>query len=182
MNNKSRFSTRKLALTAIVGAAYVVLTVLFQFMSYGNIQFRISEVLCILPFFIPCTTWGLFVGCIISNFFSPEGFTVFDIVFGSLATLLAALSTVAISRRGYTLKNQILACLMPAFFNAFIVGAVLNWAYMLRFVPNNAWLSYGINILTVGFGEMVVLFALGLPLMRWLPKQKFFTEQIKKFQ
>ena len=174
-------TTRKLALDGVVAAAYVVLTALFHFLSYGNIQFRISEALCVLPFLLPCTSWGLFVGCFISNFFNPEGFTAFDLVFGSLATLLAALCTVALGRRN-TLKNQILACLMPVLFNAFIVGAVLNWAYQMRFVPDDALLSYALNILSVGFGEAVVMFALGLPLLRWLPRQQFFQDQITKYQ
>ena len=53
-------TTRKLAAAAVTGAAYAALTMLLAPISYGAIQCRVSEVLCILPFFIPCTAWGLF--------------------------------------------------------------------------------------------------------------------------
>ena len=85
-------TTRKLAAAAVTGAAYAALTMLLAPISYGAIQCRVSEVLCILPFFIPCTAWGLFAGCAIANLLSAAG--IFDVVFGSLATLLAALCTV----------------------------------------------------------------------------------------
>jgi uncharacterized membrane protein len=81
-------TTRKLAAAAVTGAAYAALTMLLAPISYGAIQCRVSEVLCILPFFIPCTAWGLFAGCAIANLLSAAG--IFDVVFGSLATLLAA--------------------------------------------------------------------------------------------
>ena len=79
-------TTRKLAAAAVTGAAYAALTMLLAPISYGAIQCRVSEVLCILPFFIPCTAWGLFAGCAIANLLSAAG--IFDVVFGSLATLL----------------------------------------------------------------------------------------------
>ena len=82
-------TTRKLAAAAVTGAAYAALTMLLAPISYGAIQCRVSEVLCILPFFIPCTAWGLFAGCAIANLLSAAG--IFDVIFGSLATLLAAL-------------------------------------------------------------------------------------------
>ena len=179
--NTYRFTVKKLALGAMFGAAYAALTLLLAPISFPAVQFRISEVLCILPYFFPCTAPGLFIGCIIANLLSPLGVSIFDVVFGSLATLGAAWMTVLIGKKEHTLGNQILACLMPVLFNAFIVGAVLTWAYKERFVPDNAWLSYLLNILSVGFGELVVLFVLGLPLMRWLPKQPFFQKQIEEF-
>lgn len=89
-------TTRKLAAAAVTGAAYAALTMLLAPISYGAIQCRVSEVLCILPFFIPCTAWGLFAGCAIANLLSAAG--IFDVVFGSLATLLAALCTAWLGR------------------------------------------------------------------------------------
>lgn len=182
MNRTSLFSTRKLALAAVVGAAYAALTLLLAPISFSNVQFRVSELLCILPYFFPCTAPGLMIGCVVANLLSPLGASVFDVVFGSLATLLAGLCTAAFGRRGFTLKNDILACLMPVLFNAFIVGAVLTWAYEILVVPGSVWLSYAANAASVGLGELVVLFVLGLPLMRWLPKQEFFRKQIEKFK
>ena len=175
-------TTRKLALAAVVAAAYAVLTLILAPISFSSIQFRVSEVLCILPCFFPCTAQGLFAGCIVANLLSPMGISMFDVVFGSLATLGAGVMTAWLGKREHTLKNQILACLMPVLFNAVIVGAVLTWAYEIYMVPGNAFLSYLVNGATVGFGELVVLFVLGLPLMRWLPKQKFFQKQLKTFE
>ena len=74
-------TTRKLTAAAVTGAAYAALTMLLAPISYGAIQCRVSEVLCILPFFIPCTAWGLFAGCAIANLLSAAG--IFDVVFGS---------------------------------------------------------------------------------------------------
>ena len=175
-------ATRKLALAAVTAAAYAALTLFLAPISFSNVQFRISEVLCILPWFFPCTAQGLFVGCIVANLLSPMGISIFDVVFGSLATLGAGLMTARLGKKEHTLKNQILACLMPVIFNAVIVGAVLTWAYEIFIVPDNALLSYLVNGALVGFGELVVLFVLGLPLMRWLPRQDFFREQLRKFQ
>lgn len=84
-----KISTRNLITAAVVGALYAVLTMVLAPISYGALQFRVSEVLCILPFFMPFTAWGLFVGCIVANLMSTAG--VLDVVFGSLATLITCL-------------------------------------------------------------------------------------------
>ena len=104
-------TTRKLAAAAVTGAAYAALTMLLAPISYGAIQCRVSEVLCILPFFIPCTAWGLFAGCAIANLLSAAG--IFDVVFGSLATLLAALCTAWLGRGrgcGASLRRSCRSC------------------------------------------------------------------------
>ena len=139
-------TTRKLAAAAVTGAAYAALTMLLAPISYGAIQCRVSEVLCILPFFIPCTAWGLFVGCAIANLLSAAG--IFDVVFGSLATLLAALCTAWLGRgRGaQSWLRCVLAALMPVVFNFVFVGAVLTWSLTDAVFPHlNAsfWLFGG---------------------------------------
>ena len=152
-------TTRKLAAAAVTGAAYAALTMLLAPISYGAIQCRVSEVLCILPFFIPCTAWGLFAGCAIANLLSAAG--IFDVVFGSLATLLAAL--------------------MPVVFNFVLVGAVLTWSLTDAVFPHlNAsfWVFGG----QVALGEVAVLGVLGLPLMRLLPRNPKFREIIRSYQ
>ena len=114
MKNKN---TQKLTLAAMVAAAYAVLSLLGAVfgITYGPIQVRFSEALCLLPFLFPETAWGLGVGCLIANLFSPYG--VLDIVVGSLATLIAALIT---SR----CRNVWLAALPPVACNMVLVGAV----------------------------------------------------------
>ena len=165
-----------LAAAAIVGAAYAVLTMALAPISYGAIQLRVSEILCILPYFMPCTAWGLFIGCAAANLLTGN---IFDIIFGSLATLAAALLTAAIGKRKHTLANSALACLMPVVFNALVVGAVITAAYE----GMNLFQHFGVfalNAAYVGLGEAIVLYVLGLPLMRYLPGKKFFREFMEK--
>ena len=88
---KFKFTTLDLNFAAVTAALYTALTLIAAPISFGNIQFRISEALCILPYFFPQAIPGLFIGCIFSNLFGGMG--IFDIVFGSLATLLAAIFT-----------------------------------------------------------------------------------------
>ncbi len=171
-----KFNTRTITAAAIIGAAYAALTMLLAPISYGAIQLRISEVLCVLPFFIPSSAWGLFLGCAIANVLTGN---VFDIVFGSLATLAAALLTAYIGKRGQGMKNCVLACCMPVIFNAVVVGAVITEAYIgVRIFENLG--VFTMNALYVGIGEAIVLFALGLPLMRCLLKNSFFRKYVDK--
>ena len=88
-----KLHTKQLTLAALTAAAYAVLSYFGSIfgITYGPIQCRFSEALCVLPFFLPETAWGLGVGCLIANLLSPYG--VLDIVVGSAATLLAALLT-----------------------------------------------------------------------------------------
>ena len=144
-------TTRKLTAAAVTGAAYAALTMLLAPISYGAIQCRVSEVLCILPFFIPCTAWGLFAGCAIANLLSAAG--IFDVVFGSLATLLAALCTRRLRERFW------LAAVMPVLFNGVIVGAVIHYCYA-------PVLALPLCMLFVAAGEAVACLIVGPLLIR----------------
>lgn len=163
---------RILAAAAIIAAAYAALTMVLAPISYGAVQFRVSEVLCVLPFFFPASAWGLFIGCVIANLISAAG--LLDIVFGSLATLLAGLCTAAIGKgaRKKTPAGEIIekpgwgrmaaACAMPVVFNAPIIGAVLAWTL----TPGDSfWEGFLLFGVQVGAGEAVVMFALGMPLV-----------------
>ena len=119
MNSKK---IKTLCLCAIAAALYAALTIITAPFSYGPIQFRIAEALCVLPYFIPQTVWGLFAGCILANILSGN---VMDMVFGSLATLLAAFCTAHLGKKR---KSPLLACLMPVVFNGIIIGAVITCA------------------------------------------------------
>ena len=166
----------RIATAAVVAAAYAALTIALAPISYGAVQFRVSEALTVLPFFMPCTVWGLWIGCILANLYTG---TVADIVFGSLATLLAALCTAWFGKRGNTVKNRILGCLMPVAFNALIVGAVLTWGYQIQEF-SDPLASFGFNALTVGLGEAGVLYLIGYTLLLQLPKIKLFREYIER--
>ena len=86
---KMNRSVRSLCLAAMIAALYLALTLLFQPISFGAVQFRISEAMTLLPAIFPEATIGLTLGCFLSNFLA--GANVYDVVFGTLATLLAAL-------------------------------------------------------------------------------------------
>lgn len=174
MNDKTIF---RIAVSAVLAAIYAALTIALAPISYGPVQFRVSEALTVLPFLMPGTVWGLWAGCILANLFTGN---IFDIVFGSLATLLAALCTGYFGRRGDTVKNRLLGCLMPVLFNAVIIGAVITWAYEGQNIFEHPGV-FAFNALTVGLGEAGVLYLIGYTLLCQLPKIKPFRELVDKF-
>lgn len=148
------FSIRRIAAAAVIGAAYVVLTMALRPISFGPLQCRVSEALCVLPFLFPGSAWGLFVGCALANLLGSA--SALDMIFGPLATLLAAWFT---SRA----PSRWLAPLPPVIVNALVVGAVLAYTDTqggAAFLP--IFLVYAAQI---GAGEMAACYALGLPLL-----------------
>lgn len=151
-----RFTTRDLTLAALISAVYAALTMLLP--AYGEIQLRVSEAMTVLPFLFPAAIPGLAVGCFIVNLFSPYPL---DILFGTLATLLACLMT-------RHMPNRWLAPLPPVLCNALIVGAEIAW-YATGFGPG-FWTAYAFNIVTVGLAELIACFVLGELLLTVLPR------------
>ena len=133
---------------AMIAAIYVVLTLLFRPVSFGEIQVRISEALTILPLFTPAAVPGVFVGCLIANIIG--GGILPDIIFGSLATLIGAVLT-------YRLREHtpLLAPLPPIAANTVIVPFVLFYGYGVN-------LPIPFMMLTVGIGEVLSCGVLGL--------------------
>ena len=145
-------NTQKLTLAAMTAAAYAALSLLGAVfgLTFGPIQVRFSEALCLLPFLFPETAWGLGVGCLIANVFSPYG--ALDIVVGSLSTLIAALLTARCQKKW-------LAPLPPVIANTVLIGLVL--AYEQAGTSAAFWPTYAFNALTVGLGEAVACYGLG---------------------
>ena len=161
--SKSRFSPRDLAVAGIIAALYAVLSYFSSVfgVAFGPIQCRFSEALCVLPFLTPAAVPGLFVGCLVSNLLSPYG--ALDIIFGSLATLLAALWTAKVRRKW-------LAPLPPVICNAVIVGAVIT----VQQTSADLFLgTFLYNALTVGLGEALACYVLGGLLLCKLPRGLF---------
>lgn len=165
------YSVRQLTLAAVIGALYAVLTMTASVfgITYGPIQCRVSEALCVLPFFFPEAKWGLFIGCLVANILSPYGLP--DVVFGSLATLLAACVTAKLPA-----KCKWLAPLPPVISNALIIGALLGW-YGAGFGPAFP-ATFAFNGLTVGLGELIACYVFGGILLVALPKIKFFRDML----
>jgi uncharacterized membrane protein len=158
------FSTKFLAQVGIIGSLYAVITIILAPISYGPIQVRISEALTVLPYLTPAAIPGLFVGCVVANIYGGLG--IYDIIGGSLCTLLAAFLTSISSKT----KKPILAPLPPVLVNAFGVSLYLHFLFQLPY-----WLS----VIYIGIGEMVACFILGYPLLRIILKKERFLERLK---
>ncbi|MFZ5969325.1 MAG: QueT transporter family protein [Bacillota bacterium] len=147
-------STKFLVQAAIIGAIYAALTIILAPISYGQIQVRIAEALTVLPIFTPAAIPGLFVGCIIANIYGGGGMV--DIVFGSLATLAAAVMS-------YKMPKRWLVPLPPVIVNGIVVGYILNYLYQLPLLATMGWVS---------LGQLIACYGLGYPLMMNLDKYK----------
>lgn len=167
--SNSRFTTHQLATAGVIAALYAVLAYFASIfgVAYGPIQCRFSEALCVLPFLFPAATPGLFVGCLVANLLSPYG--ALDIIFGSLATLLAAVWT-------QHTHHKWLAPLPPVLCNAVIVGAVISFqetGFTGAFAGTFAY-----NAVTVGVGEAIACYVLGGVLLTVLPKVPALRRQM----
>ncbi|MBP1743345.1 MAG: putative rane protein [Firmicutes bacterium] len=167
MNNRSN-KVKHLVLAAFIGSAYAALTIMLAPISYGQIQVRISEALTLLPYFSKFSIPGLFIGCIIANLVGGYGLP--DIVFGSLATLTAAILTYLIGKSNIKYKKY-LAPLPPVVINAVVIGLILKYTLNLPLL---------ITIFWVGLGEAVSCYLFGLFLVSVVEKnarlKKYFIE------
>ena len=154
-------STRYLVQGGIIAALYVVLTLVSAMLglSGGAIQLRLSEALTVLPLFTPAAIPGLFVGCIVAN--TVTGCLPWDIVLGSLATLLGALGT------RYLSPNKWFAPVWPILANAVIVPFVLQKVY-------GAPEAYWYLLITVGIGEILSCGVAGMLLLNAVKRLSLF--------
>lgn len=156
---------RDLSYAALIAAVYAALAVGLAPISFGLIQCRVAEALCVLPFLTGAAVPGLFVGCLLANLLT--GAPAPDVLFGSLATLAAALLTYGIKKLGC---SKLLAPLPPVLVNAAVVGALLVYVY-------DVGVSYPLAFLYVFAGQAAACCGMGLPLLailekhakKWLP-------------
>lgn len=159
---------RTLTKTAIISAVYCILTLVLAPISYGIVQFRISEVLTVLPRFTKSSIWGLSIGCLLANYLGMSfmgSVGIIDVVFGTLATFLAAVCSYAFR------KNKYLVALFPPVFNGIIVGTYLHF---LVFTNINILFC----ILSVAIGEAVVTYVMGIMLINFIEKNPRIGEII----
>ena len=131
---KKLLTTRSLCVSAVIAALYAALTLLLAPISYGPIQLRLSEAMTLLPMVLPQAIPGLFVGCLIANLYTGM---LTDIIFGSLATLLAAVGTYLLR------KKPLLAAACPVLANGLIVGTVLALSFNLPLALTMAEVAIG---------------------------------------
>lgn len=153
--------TRLLTEGALIAALYVVLTYITNIMGLasGAIQVRFSEALCILPAFTFSAVPGLFVGCAIANLLT--GAPVWDIAFGSLATLIGGAGTYLWG------KNKFTASIFPVMANTIIIPLVLKFAYGVE-------QGYIFLVISILVGEVISCSILGSFLYGGLRKTKIF--------
>lgn len=162
----NELKTKRLVRTAVIAALYALLTVALAPISYGNFQFRVSEILVLLAYFDPFYIGGLTLGCFIANLLGPNG--TMDVIFGTLATFI---SVGAISLTAKYIKNKaslFIASLWPTIFNGIIIGWMLNVT-----VGAPLWITMG----EVALGEFVVITIVGLPAFKVI--QNRYTRLLK---
>ncbi len=155
---KTRQRIKFLCQGSIIAALYVVLTFLARLLGLdsGVIQLRFSEALCLLPMFFPPAIVGVTIGCFLANLLS--GAVILDIIVGPIATLIGAVGTYLLR------KNKYLAALPPIISNAVIIPFVLAYGY-------GTGDSIPFMMLTVGLGEFLSVFVLGLILLSIFEKR-----------
>lgn len=165
MRNHSRF----LAHAAIIAALYAVLTHFQNILLPGSatwaVQLRLSEALCVLSFFTPAAAMGLGVGCLIFNLTFAAALPL-DFLVGTLATYFAC-KVMWWTRHWNVLGFPLFGMLMPALFNALLVGWELS-----VYIGGGFWF----NALYVALGETIVLLTLGTVLYFAMKKRNLDTK------
>ena len=145
-----KITVKQLVRGAVIAALYAGITIFTEAISFGPVQFRVSEALTLLPFLMPEAVWGLTLGCLIANLF---GGTVLDIIFATLATFLAALITKKIKKLWLTPLPVILC-------NGIIVGAVITLGtYEFNFS------AYAATAFSIAVSETIICYCGGIPLL-----------------
>ncbi len=157
MEKENRKTALYLTQSAVTAALYVALTLIFQPISFGAVQVRVSEMLTVLPRFTSAAVPGLFIGCLLANILG--GAVVIDVVFGSLATLAGAVIAYLLR------KNRWLVPLPSVVANAITVPLVLKYAYAVD-LPLPAIILY------VAIGEVISCYILGEIFISAVQKRK----------
>ena len=157
-----KITVRDLVLAAMAAALYAVMGYFGNVfgLTFGPVQIRFAEALTVLPFLFPAAAPGLVVGCFLTNLLSLYG--PLDVVFGTLATAIAAWLTMKMPR-------WYLAALPPILVNAVILPPMWAWAEVGA-VDAAFWAACGFNALTFIPGEALACYVLGTLLLFALPK------------
>ena len=154
---------KKLVTTALVAAIYATLTLVLGAISYGPIQFRVAEIMVLLPFIKKDYIWGLTIGCFLANIIGPYG--VPDIIFGTTATFLSVYAVYLTSKMMEGKKYALLvSSIWPTIINAVIIGIMLNIFFGLPLM---------LSMAQVGFGQFVVITIIAVPLYKSLEGKYF---------
>jgi uncharacterized membrane protein len=139
-----------MARAGIIAALYVVVTYVLAPVSFGPVQFRLSEALTLLPMLFAEAVPALYVGVLLANVLGGLG--LWDILGGSAVTLAAAYIT-------YYYRWTYVGYLAPVVLNALLIPAYLAPIFNLPYWP---------TVLTIGASEAVVVLVFGVPLVHLL--------------
>lgn len=144
-----KFSIQYITRSAVISAMYFILSMVFQPLTFSPIiQLRVAESLAMLPFIMSEGVVGVAIGCLLTNIFSP--FALYDMIFGTLATLISALLT-------YKIKNIWLAGLPPIIVNALILPAM--WTFL------GVDGGYFYFLVSITLSQAIAVYGLGVPLV-----------------
>jgi hypothetical protein len=157
-----KISPRDLVIAALTAALYAVMGYFGNIfgLTFGAVQIRFAEALTVLPFLFPATAPGLAIGCLLTNLLSPYG--PVDVIFGTLATAIAAWLTIKMPR-------WYLAAIPPIVLNLIFLPPIWAWTQMGGYT-NGFWGAWAFNALTFVIGEVIACYGLGTLLLRLLPK------------
>ncbi len=158
-----KFTTKRLCRAGVIAALYAALTYAFAPLAFGGFQIRPAEALCLLPLIFPEAVPALFVGCALSNLTSP--YFLYDVIFGSAATLIAALSSYMVGR---FLKKEWLKVTLGGIFPVAINALVLPLIIVFLYNGGESYSSFGIAYFTfaasIFLTESAAVYGLGVPL------------------
>lgn len=169
--SKRKITTRQLTTISLIAALYAAITFVTFFMSFGAVQYRVSEVLTVLPAFTATAIPGLTLGCALANlvgfFIGANPVGLIDALFGTAATLFAAICTHYLGKNKSRLFRYLLCPLPPVIFNAVIVGFEISYFFM----GTTEISVLLVNAASVFVGQAVVCYGLGIPLMLILERK-----------
>ena len=172
---KKKNGVKKMTQTAMIAGIYAAITFATFYMSFGQIQYRVSEVLTVLPIFTVVAIPGLALGCAVANlvgfFIGVNPLGLMDAFFGTTASLLAAIATYYIGKIDKKWVKYLLCPLPPVVLNALIVGFELTWIF------NDMQMQFfWVNAISVLVGQAVVCYGLGIPLIIALEKKDLYKK------
>lgn len=171
-DNKKRI--RLIVYSGIIAALYVVLTLPMAQFAFGPIQFRLAEVLTVLPAFAAGYIPGVSLGCFLANLLNPNNLGPVDIIGGTIATVLAGIFTRILGK-----KNKILGIIPPVVFNGLIVGGYLPFLLVDEGSEVTA-AAVGLSMFEVAASEAVLLVIVGIPFILLLEKNSRLKSLVEK--
>lgn len=159
------FNSRRVTRIGVAAALYFVLTVAPYTLSYNDLQFRLSEALMLLCFFNKDYIIAMSMGCFIANLFSPMPI---DILFGTVATVAAAIPIYLLRKRG-SLIRMVICSLFPVISNTFIIALEMQ---LFMHMP------YWISAAEIAVGEFVCVTLIGVALFSILQKSEAFMKYV----